>query len=131
MANDRQLRYMRINTDIYTDTMKSSCITKRGNTYVHIFSASICWIQYFPMTKKSDAHEGISILFQIDGSPNILIIDSSREQTLDKFSKKYSEASYHVRETESYSPWSNQEKIAIKELRIATGRDLRRIRSCG
>ena len=44
------------------------------------------------MEKKSDVHEGISLMFARDGVPNVLIMDNSKEQTLGTFRKKAREA---------------------------------------
>ena len=54
----------------------------------------------FPMYKKGDAHEALSLLFQQDGVPPKMIDDSSKDQTLGDFKRKFAEAGYHLRQTE-------------------------------
>ena len=44
------------------------------------------------MAKKSNAHDGLSLLFARDGVPNCLIIDNAKEQTLGEFRRKAREA---------------------------------------
>ena len=57
-----------------------------------------------------------------------MIMNSFKEQTLENSRKKLTEASCHVKEIQPYSPWSNQEEVTTKELKLATGMDLRRIK---
>ena len=125
-TNDRQLRYRRINTDVFTDTMQSSVISKRKNKYCQLFSAPFGWARAFPMQKKSDAHEGLSTLFKRDGVPNNLIMDGSKEQTLAKFRTKCRESDCHVKQVEPHSPWSNSCEGTIKMVKQAAGMDLRK-----
>ena len=99
-TNDRQLRYRRINTEIFTDTAQSSVVSKRGNTYTQLFSLPQGWVRAFSMAKKSYAHEVLSLLSKRDGSPTIMVIDGSKEPTLGDFKKKYRQADYHIKQTE-------------------------------
>ena len=69
------------------------------------------------MEKKSDVHEGISLMFARDGVPNVLIMDNSKEQTLGTFRKKAREGNFWIKQTEPYTPWSNSAKSAIRELK--------------
>ena len=71
------------------------------------------------MAKKSEAHEGLSLLFAHDGVPNAIIMDNSKEQTLREFRKKPREADCWIRQTEAYTPWSNYAELAIRELKKA------------
>ena len=57
------------------------------------------WKRIFPMTKKSCAHEALSILFKRDGVPSSIVMDGSKEQTLGEFRRKCREAGYHVKQT--------------------------------
>ena len=81
------------------------------------------------MRKKSEAHEGLSLLFQREGVPNTLIMDNSKEQLLGNFRKKCREAGARVKQTEPYSPWSNSAEAAIRELKKGVGRQMVRTRS--
>ena len=42
-------------------------------------------VQVFPMRRKADAHEGLSLLAQHDGG---IIMDGSKEQTMELFQKR-------------------------------------------
>ncbi len=54
-----------------------------------------------------------------------MVVDGSKEQTLGKFKTKCRQADWHVKQTEPYSPWSNSCEVAIKEVKLAAGRNLR------
>ena len=78
-TNDRQLRYRRINSEMFTDTAKSAVTSKRGNKYMQFFSLPYGWVRTFPMPKKSCAHEALSVLFKRDGVPSTMVMDGSKE----------------------------------------------------
>ena len=124
-TNDRQLRYRRISSSLFTDTMFSSIKSKRGNKCAQVFSHPSGWTRAFPCKLKSQAHEGLSLLFKRDGVPTDMIMDGSKEQTLGEFRRKCRESGCHIRQVEPYSPWSNSAEVAIKALKLDTGRDLR------
>ena len=124
-TNDRQLRYRRIRSPLFTDTMFSSVKSKRGNKCAQIFSHPSGWCRAFPCVSKSQAHEGLSLLFKRDGVPTDMVMDGSKEQTLGEFRKKCRESGCHIKQVEPYSPWSNSCEVAIRQLKLASGRDLR------
>ena len=66
-TNDRQLRYMRLRHDVFGDTFLAGTKSKRGNNYAEVFDTKFRWSQAFPITKKEDTHEALSLLFQQDG----------------------------------------------------------------
>jgi hypothetical protein len=63
-TNDRQLRYRRLPVDVFTDTMFSNSASRQGNRCAQVFSTSNGWVRAYPMKKKSEAHEALSLLFQ-------------------------------------------------------------------
>lgn len=76
------------------------------------------------MGKKSEAHEGLSLLFQRKGVPNTLIMDRSREQVMGTFRKKCREVGARVKQTEPYILWSNAAESAIRELKKGVGHQM-------
>ena len=106
-TNDRQLRYRRLPVDMFTDTMISKTLSRRGNKCAQIFATADGWTRAYPMERKSQAHEALSLLHQREGVPNIMIMDGSKEQTLGQFCKKCRQAGSHVKQTKAYSQWSN------------------------
>jgi hypothetical protein len=73
-TNDRQLLYLRLPIDCFTDTLISNTASRRNNKYAQIFATADGWCRAYPMAKKSLAHEGLSLLlFQREGVPNAMI----------------------------------------------------------
>ncbi len=68
--------------------MFASTQSRRGNKYAQIFSSNFGWSQAYPMKTKGEAHDALSLMFQLEGIPPLMIMDSSKEQTLGKFCKK-------------------------------------------
>ena len=120
-TNDRQLRYRRLPIDCFTDTLISNTKSQRLNEYAQIFATPDGWCRAYPMRKKSEAHEGLSLMFQREGVPNTLIMDGAKEQLLGKFRKKCRDAGARIKQTEPYSPWSNAAESAIRELKRGVG----------
>ena len=77
-TNDRQVWYRHLPINVFTDTMEASLKSTRGNQYAQVFCARNNWTRAFPMKKKADAHEGLSLLFARDGVPSTLIMDESK-----------------------------------------------------
>jgi hypothetical protein len=122
-TNDRQLRYRRIAHEVFIDTLETSVSSwHRQNRYAQVFATSFGWIRVYPMKRKSDAHEGLSLMAQRDGAPRSIIMDGSKEQTLGVFRKKAREMVVHIKQTEPYSPWQNAAEGAIWELKRCAGR---------
>ena len=56
-TNDRMLRYNRLPFPIFSDTMESGVISKKGNRYAQAFCTQFGWSRMHPMKRKGDAHE--------------------------------------------------------------------------
>ena len=128
-TNDRQMRYRRIRADVFTDTLESAVRSKRGNKFAQVFATNFGWTRVHPMAKKSNAHDGLSLLFARDGVPNCLIMDNSKEQTMGDFRKKARQADCWIKQTEVYTPWSNYAELAIRELKKGCARKMIRARA--
>ena len=76
------------------------------------------------MQKKSQAHEGLSLLFQRDGVPPAFIVDGSKEQMKGEFRRKLKEADCHLKQMEPHSPWQNAAEGSIRELEKGAGRKM-------
>jgi len=123
-TNDRQLRYRRLPIDCFTDTLFSNTTSRRNNKCAQIFATPDGWCRAFPMAKKSQAHEGLSLLLQREGAPNTMIMDGAKEQVMGMFRRKCREAGIRVKQTEPYTPWSNAAESAIRELKKGVGRQM-------
>ena len=81
-TNNRQMGYKRLAHNMYTDTLKESVLSRQQERYAQVFSASIRWVQAFPMKKKSDASDALDLLFHREGVPPKMIMDGSKEKTM-------------------------------------------------
>ena len=73
--NDQNLRYMRLQHNVFSDNMLAGTKSKRGKNYAKVFVTKFVWSRAFPMAKKGDAHEDLSLLFQRDGVLPKMIFD--------------------------------------------------------
>jgi hypothetical protein len=121
-TNDRSLRYRRLKTNVFTDTMFSSVPSSRGNTCAQIYCNDLQWTAIYPMKSKKEAHLSLSSFMSTHGAPDFLISDGAKEMTQGDFRRKAREAGVHCKEVEPYSPWSNMAEAGIRELKRATRR---------
>ncbi len=63
-------------------------------------------------------------MFQHEGVPPSMVMDSSKEQTLGNFCQKLVDAHCQLKQTEPYSPWQNAAEREIKELKKGSGRKM-------
>ena len=77
--NYRQLLYRQIRHDLFGDTFLARTKSKRGSKYSEVFKTNFGWPHVFPMAKKGDAHEALSLLFQRDVVTPKMIVDGSKE----------------------------------------------------
>ena len=106
-TNDWQLRYRRLPIDCFTDTLFSNTTSRRNNKCAQIFTTLDGWCRALPMSKKSQAHERLSLLLPQEGAPNTMIMDGAKEQIMGMFRCKCREAGIREKQTEPYTPWSN------------------------
>ena len=119
-TNDRSLRYKRIPYDIYTDTLKATIKSRRGNLYSQIYATDFGWSRNYSMRQKSDAHQTLSELFRI-GVPVKMIMDGSKEQCKGDFRRKLREADCKIKQTEKDSQFSNSAEREIREIKKGAG----------
>jgi len=114
-TNDRQLQYRCLHCDMFNDTLEAAEPSwHRKNRYAQVFATTYCWVRVFPMQKKSNTHEGLSLLAACDGVPATIVMDNAREQTMGNFRWKAREMGCDIKQMEPYSPW--QAETAIREL---------------
>ena len=112
--------------DLFTDTLIAGTVSKRGNKNTQVFATWNGWTRAYPMKRKGEAHEALSLLFQREGVPPVMIVDGSKEQTSNEFRRKLKEADCHLRQTEPYSPWMQAAEGAIRELKRGVTRKMTR-----
>jgi hypothetical protein len=76
------------------------------------------------MTRKSEAHETLSLLFHCDGVPSTMVFDGLKEQCKGDFKRKLRKADGHARQTEPYSPWQQAAEGCICKLKHGVSRKM-------
>jgi hypothetical protein len=79
------------------------------------------------MKKVSKAHEALSLLFQRDGVPNVMVMDGAKTQTEGQFRRKLRDVGCHIKQTEPHVQSSNMGEGGVGELKRGVG--LQMIRS--
>ena len=109
---------------MHGDILESKTTLKQGNNHAVVFAMPYGWSRAFPMAKKSDAHEGLSLLFKRDGVPPSLILDDANELSKGEFARKARQADCYVKTTEPHSQWQNAAEGSIRELKQGAGRKM-------
>ena len=124
-TNDRGIRYNRLSDDVYTDTMKASVKSwMRCNVYAQVYVTRNGFSRIYPMQKKSQAHETLSIFGQREGVPPNIVMDNAKEQLLGEFATKMRQMQCLKRPIEAYSPWQNAAEGEIRELKRGADRKM-------
>ena len=76
------------------------------------------------MTKKSDAHETMSLLVPQEGVSSTLVVDGAKEQVMGGFRCKARQADCHVKQTDPYSQWQHAAESTVRQLKKAPGREM-------
>ena len=72
-------------------------VSKRGNKYAQAYCSPDGWTRAFPMKRRWEARETLSLLFARDGVPNVMVMDGAREQVMGEFRHKCRQAGVHVK----------------------------------
>ena len=78
-TNDCKLGYRGLPQNVYSDTLFTTTVSRRGNRCAQIFATIFGWSHLFAMKLKSEAHEALSLLFQQDGVPPAVIYDNAKK----------------------------------------------------
>ena len=103
--------------------------SKRGKSYVEVFVTNFGWLHAFPMAKRGDAYESLSLLFQQYGVPPKIIVDGSKVQTQGYVRRKVAEAGCHLRHMETESLWQMAAEGGIHEINRGSERKMTKIKS--
>jgi hypothetical protein len=116
-TNDSQLRYRRLPVTMYTDKMFSTILSRQDNKAAQIFCTGFGFVRAFPMKKEKEAHEALSLLFNRDGFPNVMVMDGSKAQVEGGFRRKLCDTCYNIKQTEPHTQSSNMGEGGVRELK--------------
>ena len=67
--------------------------------YAEVFATNSRWTRAFPMKRKYEAHEELSLMFQRDGVLPQIIFDGSKEKVGGDFARKCKEDGCYLKQT--------------------------------
>ncbi|CAB9505252.1 Reverse transcriptase (RNA-dependent DNA polymerase) [Seminavis robusta] len=112
-----QLRYPRLNIEMYTDTVYGKVTSLLGNKCAQVYCTPFHWCHVDPMKTKSEAHLTLDSLFQKIGVPRVLIPDNAKELTMGEFRRKAQRVQCPIHPVEAYTPNQNFAEDLIRELK--------------
>ena len=122
--NDHNLCYHHLAHPVFSDTMFSSTVFRRGSKCVQVYATDCEWARAFPIASRSKVQKTLLLLFVRDGVPPACICDSANRMIEGKFHQKLNDATCHLKWLEPYTPCLNSAEIEIKELQKGTGHKL-------
>jgi hypothetical protein len=115
---------------MYVDLVQMKVKSMRGNLYALVVCTPFGWTRVFPLTKKSDAHEGLDLLHRQVGVPNRMIADGGGA-FMKEFAAKARRAGSLLVYTDPGTPRHNLAEGAIRELKRSYRRLMNRVESPG
>jgi hypothetical protein len=125
-TNNIHLRYRRLSVTMFTDTIYSTIPSRQQNKAAQICCTDFGFVRAFPMKKKSEAQEALSLLFHRYGLPNVMVMDGVKAQVEGKSRRKLRDAGCHIKQTEPHTQYSNIGEGGVRELKRGIGRKMLR-----
>ena len=112
------LRYNRINTIIYTDTLFSKIKSLKGNKCAQLF-ANEDYVKVIPMITEPQAGRALQEFVEDVEVPTNMVADGAQAQIGRSFNFQQLVRKYHIkfRMTEPYSLWQNNARKVIGQLK--------------
>ena len=110
-----QLKYPRLNCEVFCDIKFGPCKSLEGNTCLAVFATNFQWVRAYPLNKERDAHHSLSHLFRDFGLPEVLISDSALSLTHGEYKKTASRAQVPITGIEPFHPNQNLVEDTIRE----------------
>jgi hypothetical protein len=84
---------------MFTYTMYSTILSRKQNKAAQIFWTYFGFVRAFPMKLESEVHDELSLLFNRDEVPNVMVMDGAKAQTEGEFRRKLRDACCHIKQT--------------------------------
>ena len=108
--NDKNICHYCLAHIVFSDTMFANTVVKRGNRCAEVYVTDFGWARAFPVASRSEAHKTMPLQFIWDGVPPPCISNNAIEMFQGKFHHKLKDIACHLKQLESYTPWSNAEE---------------------
>ena len=125
-TNDRMLRYKRINSAFFSDTMFASPKAKslRQNTCCQVFVSDKGYVAVYPMKSQSEFNSTPHWFCKQVGVPVSLIIDGHKAQKSNETRRFCSQVGTTLKILEIGTPWANRAELYIGLLKEAVRKDI-------
>lgn len=120
------LRYKRINSQFYTDTLFVTAKGKpsRGNTCAQLFVSDKGYVAIYPMKSKGKFQDSLKQFCKEVGVPITLVVDPSGEQTKKEVPKFCHQVGTTLQILEESTQWANRAELYIGLFKQAIKNDL-------
>ena len=127
-TNDRMLRYKRIKSYFFTDTMfvTDKAKSRPGNKMLQVFVSDKGFIAVYPMKRKSQFKDALHLFCKEIGVPVSLVVDPSGEQTSKEVRKFCNQVGTTLRILQESTQWANHAELYIGFLKESVRKDLSR-----
>ena len=126
-TNDRMLRYRRLQSYFFTDTMFVTKAAKstRGYTMLQLFVSDKGFVAVYPMSAKSEFVDCLHLFCKEVGVPISLVVDPSGEQTSKGVRRFCNQVGTTLRILEEHTQWANRAELYIGLLKESIRKDLK------
>ena len=126
-TNDRMLRYKRISSTFFTDTMFAQPNAKslRGNTCCQVFVSDKGYVAVYSMKSQAEFQTALHWFCKQIGVPINLIVDGHKSQTSNKVRRFCNQVGTTLKVLEVNTPWANRAELYIGLLKEAVRKDMR------
>lgn len=111
------LRYPRLRTTFYSDTMFAKQASLGGHKCAQVFTSAEGFSLFYPMHSKAEAGSALGQAIHDAGVMDDLVTDNAKEELGAKWGELVS--AYHIRQrtTEPYTSWQNRAEAEIKRIK--------------
>ena len=125
-TNDRMLRYRRLQSIFYTDTMFAlKHRSTRGNACCQIFVSDKGFVAIYPMKSQKEFPTALHWFCKQVGVPDTMVVDGHRSLQSGKVRRFCDQVGTTLKIPEAHTPWANRAELYIGILKEATRKDLR------
>ena len=125
-TNDRMLRYRRIQSVFFTDTMfASKHKSTRGNKCCQVFVSDKGYVAVYPMKSQDEFETALHWFCKEIGVPVELILDGFSAQTTSTVKRFCDQVGTTLKILERATPWANRAELYIGLLKEAVRKDMR------
>ena len=125
-TNDRMLRYKKLQSVFYTDTMHAKKHkSTRGNICCQVFVSDKGYIAVYPMKSQEEFQSALHWFCKEDGVPTHMVMDGHNAQNNSNVRKFSNQVGMTLRILERATPWANRAELYIGLLKEAVRKDMR------